>query len=259
MAASSSSTGSRGLSTFTGFLNDKFRLAKLGDHHPLNGKRFSELPIHLQERVEDTQLTLHILDRSAPDRARLDIFERVNSGVALTRQQMRNAIYNGRGTRWISRMALHDSFRQATGGSLNPKTMRDREAINRFAAFHLLGWKSYDNGDMDGFLARGIDRLDSLDDDGMNGVGLDFAGSISLNYRLFGVHSFRRSLVKQRDNVRRMVLNIALFDVLSCVFSRISEQMVTSSIDTIRLQIVNLVKNDEFKNAIRYLRIAHIR
>ena len=212
--------GLQRLSTFKGFLADQFRLAKMGDNHPLAGKRFSDLPIQLQERVEDTQLTLHILDRSAPERARLDIFERVNSGVALTRQQMRNAIYSGAGTRWLARMASHDSFLRATGGSLNPKTMRDREAINRFAAFHLLGWKSYDNGDMDGFLARGIAQLDSLDVEMMNSISQDFTDSMCRNHQLFGAHAFRRSLIEPRNDIRRMVLNIALFDVLSWIFSR---------------------------------------
>lgn len=244
--------GLQRLSTFKRFLSDEFRLAKIGNDHPLDGKRFSDLPIQLQERVEDTQLTLHILDRSAPERARLDIFERVNSGVGLTRQQMRNAIYSGAGTRWLSRMASHDSFLRATGRSLNPKTMRDREAINRFAAFHLLGWRSYDNGDMDGFLARGIYRLDSLDEEEIHDISQVFTDSMCRNYRLFGAHAFRRSLIEQHDDVRRMVLNIALFDVLSCLFLRISEDTVTSYGDRIRIRIVNLIKNKDFNNAIRY-------
>ncbi len=87
--------GQQRLVTFKRFLADDFPLTKLGEGHPLNGHRFSDLPIYLQERVEDTQLTLNILDHNTPERARLDIFQRVNSGETLTRQQMRNALYYG--------------------------------------------------------------------------------------------------------------------------------------------------------------------
>src|SRR5450830_1477801 len=128
--------GLQRLTTFARFLGNELRLTGLTSEnvsgHALEGKYFSELPLNLQERVQDTQLTMYILDAKAPERARLDIFERVNSGEPLTRQQMRNALYNGPATQWLKLAAEKDSFRDATGRSLNVKTMRDREAINRF-------------------------------------------------------------------------------------------------------------------------------
>jgi hypothetical protein len=134
--------GLQRLVTFTRYMNDEFPLSKLGDgredalqENPLLGKRFSDLPINLQERIEDTQLTLYILDSKAPERAKLDIFERVNSGEPLARQQMRNCLFSGPATKWLGRAAENKAFLNATGGSLNKKTMRDREAINRFCAF----------------------------------------------------------------------------------------------------------------------------
>src|SRR5260370_4405383 len=107
---------------------------------------------------------MYILDAKAPERASMDIFERVNSAEQITRQQMRNALYNGPATIWLKQAAEGDAFRSATGQTLNPKTMRDREAINRFCAFKLLGWTSYKTGDMDGFLAEGLTKLATLSD-----------------------------------------------------------------------------------------------
>ena len=75
------------------------------------------------------RLTPYVLDEKAPIRAKFDIFERVNSGAPLTRQQMRNCLYNGDGTIWLKDAAESDSFIRATGASLNRKDMRDREAI----------------------------------------------------------------------------------------------------------------------------------
>ena len=68
----------------------------------------------------------------APERARLDIFDRVNSGVPLSRQQMRNSLDYGKATKWLREASESTEFMQATGHSLDQKTMRDREVINRF-------------------------------------------------------------------------------------------------------------------------------
>ena len=225
--------GLQRLSTFLRFLNDRLTLAGLGADHPLTGKKFSTLPLNLRERVEDTQLTLYILDKSAPRRAQLDIFERVNGGEVLSRQQMRNAIYNGPGTRWLTEIARSDSFLKATGRSLDKKIMRDREAVNRFAAFHVLGWESYRNGDMDEFLARTIEKLNKTGDDGLDELGRKFTRSMERNYDLFRDHSFRKSLWDARDFVRRSVINIALFDVLSWAFAKIPDTAIEMEGDLI--------------------------
>ena len=242
--------GLQRLTTFVRFLGDKLALTKLGHGHPLNGKRFSDLSIQLRERVEDTQLTLYILDKDAPQRARLDIFERVNSGDILTRQQMRNAIYSGPGTRWLSDMAKEKSFLTATDRSLNAKTMRDREAINRFAGFCLLGWESYVNGDMDEFLAQTLERLNREGDDVRRELKGAFIQSMHNNYELFGHHAFRRSLATDRD--KRSVINLALFDVLSWAFTQISSRKIDEEGDEIGQIIIDLVTNTTFKEAITY-------
>ena len=242
--------GLQRLTTFVRFLGDKLALTGIGRDHPLNGRRFSDLPIHLQERVEDTQLTLYILDKDAPKRARLDIFERVNSGAVLTRQQMRNAIYNGPGTRWLSGMAKKKIFLTATGRSLNAKTMRDREAINRFAGFCLLGWKSYDNGDMDEFLAKTLERLNSEDDGVLHELENAFVRSMRKNHELFGRHAFRRSLAT--DQGKRSVINISLFDVFSWAFTKIPRREINEDGEEIAQLVIDLFLEPDFENAITY-------
>ena len=68
--------GLQRLTTFARFLGNQFKLAGLATGedravpHALEGKSFSDLPLSLQERVQDTQLTMYILDAKAPERAR---------------------------------------------------------------------------------------------------------------------------------------------------------------------------------------------
>jgi len=242
--------GLQRLTTFVRFISNELKLTGLGENHPLEGKRYSDLPVNLQERVEDTQLTLYILDKNAPQRAKLDIFERVNSGSVLTRQQMRNALYNGPGTTWLYKMTCCNHFLNATGGSLNAKTMRDREAVNRFAAFHILGPKAYDSGDMDDYLASAISHLNAKDDDWLSGLGTRFRLSMDNNHTLFEKHAFRKSLAWNQDG--RTVINISLFDVMSTILSVIPKQVVDDNADEIFGRVVDLINDDDYTHAITY-------
>ena len=101
--------GLQRLSTFWRFVNEEEPL-RLPEQSDLNGKRFSELGNKLQNRIEDCNLILYVIDSKVPERARLDIFERVNGGVPLTRQQMRNCLYMGPGTTLVERGSGQPTF-----------------------------------------------------------------------------------------------------------------------------------------------------
>lgn len=251
--------GLQRLTTFHRFTTDRFRIRGLSSverstPHPLEGRRFSELPLQLQERILDTQLITYILDSKAPERARLDIFERVNSGEPLTRQQMRNALYSGNGTSWLKAAADSERFKNTTGGSLDRLKMRDREAINRFCAFYLLGWGSYRSGDMDGFLASALLKMNDMAEEGLNELRERFNRSMALNYSLFGDHAFRKSLSAGDKYAKRNVLNIALWDVCSVLFAKRAYEISDSqrTLDDVRDAVRHLVKGEQFQKSITY-------
>lgn len=247
--------GLQRLTTFSRFLNNDFALLLKAREdqpaHPLDGKKYSGLPLQLQERIEDTQLTLYILDAKAPERAKLDIFERVNSGAPLYRQQMRNCLYNGPATKWLKDAANSPEFLAATGRSLDSKSMRDREAINRFCGFYLLGEESYARGDMDGFLARALEEMQG------GAVNLEylydkFLYSMKVNRYLFNDHAFRKSLARLDKHASRSVLNIALFDVCSVLFAEVDKNMVKLHDSDLREAFGMLIGDETFNHAITY-------
>lgn len=248
--------GLQRLTTFRMFLDGGFKLtfptsAETEDKRSaLSGKRFKELSLNLQERLEDTQLTLYILDSKAPERAKLDIFERVNSGETLTRQQMRNCLYNGEATLWLRDAAKNSEFLSATGGSLDSKKMRDREAINRFCAFSLLGPSGY-KGDMDGFLARCLDKMNGLSKEELSRLRRTFEQSMINNEVLFSHHAFRKSLAGA-DHQSRSVLNIALFDICSVLLAHLPSRELEKYKAAIRNALRTLLSNEEFIKAITY-------
>jgi hypothetical protein len=250
--------GLQRLTTFKRFLNNDFPLTSLGDgdkatkgNTPLTGKRFKNLPINLQERIEDTQLTLYILDAKAPERAKLDIFERVNGGVPLTRQQMRNCLYNGAATIWLKAAADSESFLTVTGQSLDKKSMRDREAINRFCAFRLLGVDKY-KGDMDGFLAETLEKMNQLSKAELTSLRERFDHAMRVNRSLFNNHAFRKSLASDDEHTGRSVINIAFFDVCSVLLAEVDEKLLERNADRLKERIRELIKGSTFNHAITY-------
>ncbi|MBK6999104.1 MAG: DUF262 domain-containing protein [Rhodoferax sp.] len=247
--------GLQRLTTFNRFLADEFSLILRADEdqpaHPLDGKKYGELPLLLQERIEDTQLTLYILDAKAPERAKLDIFERVNSGVSLTRQQMRNCLFNGPATQWLKKASKNPEFLSASGRSLDSKSMRDREAINRFCAFYLIGEEKYSGGDMDAFLARALEKMQKESTD-LDQLYSTFTYSMKVNRYLFGNHAFRKSLEHCEALASRTVLNIALFDVCSVLLADIDKDIINNNTQALREMFSSLIKDAVFNHAITY-------
>ena len=239
--------GLQRLSTFKNYHGDGFGL-RLPDRPDLNGLRFSELPMKYQNRVEDCNLIFYIIDAKAPEQARLDIFERVNGGVPLTRQQMRNCLFMGKATAFLKAEAASDLFLDATGKSLNWKTMRDREFVNRFCAFRVLGVDLY-RGDMDNYLAECLTQMNEMADCDLAHLNSTFHRGLANNLQLFDRHCFRKSLVAQE---RRSVINASLWDVMSTGLCGYSEDIVAEKADELRRAIWGLLEDEEFIASITY-------
>ena len=252
--------GLQRLSTFNRFMKDELKL-NLPDRKELDGRKFSDLKPKLQNRIEDCNLIFYTIDSRVPERARLDIFERVNGGVPLTRQQMRNCLYMGQATRFLKEESRTDVFLKATGRSLNTKTMRDREFVNRFCAFQILDLKEYrgdmDNfeyrgdmrGDMDNFLAKCLYRMNKFEESELSRLSAEFRKGLANNYMLFEEHAFRKYKPSQE---RRSVLNASLWDVMSTGLSRYAEDRVLARAAPLREAVRTLFDDEEFDRAITY-------
>ncbi|MCY3959815.1 MAG: DUF262 domain-containing protein [Chloroflexi bacterium] len=237
--------GLQRLSTFHRFVNNELRL-RLSERPELDGKRFCDLPHRIQNRVEDCNLILYILDAKVPDQTRLDIFERVNGGVPLTRQQMRNCLYMGDATRFLRKESRTDLFKRATGGSLRWQTMRDREFVNRFCAFQILDLDEY--RDMDEFLARCLTKMNKQVDV-LPILSRQFELTLGNNLHLFGKHAFRKHAP---DQEHRSVINASIWDVMSTGLSRYSQQSVEEHSERLQAEFYRLLQDEDFMNAITY-------
>ena len=243
--------GLQRLSTFRHFMrgrfmserNDGFKL-QLSERPELNGKRFEDLPPRLQNRLEDCNLILYIIDAAAPEQTRLDIFDRVNGDVALTRQQMRNRLYSGLATEFLRKASGTDLFQEATGGSLRRTTMRDREFINRFCAFQILSLDEY--RDMDEFLAMGLTKMNQ-EPYLIHMLSNRLQATLLNNLKIFGMHAFRRY---DEDQKHRNVINASLWDVMSSGLASASGDIVEQRSTELRARFQLLLQQRDFSDSI---------
>ena len=238
--------GLQRLSTFKNFIDGELRL-RLPEQSELNGKRFAELEAKLQNRIEDCNLTLYVIDAKAPERARLDIFDRVNSGVPLSRQQMRNCLYLGPATRFLKKEAERELFREATGDSLNRAQMRDREFINRFCGFQLFLIDDY-RGDMDLFLSQTLKCMNALGPEEFENLSAQLQTGLANNHNLFGRYAFRKHTAEQEG--RRGFINASLWDVMCTGLSKYDEETVNAHKTMLLSAFYDLLVNVEFNDAI---------
>jgi len=238
--------GQQRLTTFLRYISNEFALQGLASENLLNNKKFEDLSPKLQNRLEDTQLTLYSIDNKVPEEARLDIFERVNSGVPLTRQQMRHALYSGPATNWLKEQAQQEPFLKIVNflKDSDKKEMRDREIINRFCGFYLLGVEKYDS--MDKFLAQSLKYM-NMNEAELTELANRFQSSLKNNYSVFGKYTFRKH-TKAKDRLNPF--NVAIFDVFSVYLARYPEQEVLDKADKIRQAFYALMANDKFFKAI---------
>lgn len=239
--------GRQRLTTLQRFIQGDLRL-DLEDRPALHRRHFTDLAVSLQNRVEDCQLLFYIIDHAVPERARLDIFERVNGGEKLTRQQMRNAIYNGPATVFLREEAELDLFINATGKSLSAPRMLDREFVNRFCSFTLFPITEY-KGDMDEWLANGLKTMNTLSEGERESLRVRFHRSLQNNLDVFGKHAFRKH---KRSDQPRSVLNASLYDVMITGLSRVDEGTVAAKTEQLRRCFYARMDNERFIKSITY-------
>jgi Protein of unknown function DUF262 len=181
------------------------------------GRRFTDLAVQWQRRINNTQLVINVIDPTTPPDVMYDIFKRINTGgTPLNAQEIRHCMSKPRSRAILKRMTHTSAFYAATNGLTDHIRMNDREMALRFTAFHLLGLREYtEQPAMESFLMRTTRLMDNpaeLPDVAVEELESSFEMAMSNTHLLFGEHAFRKW--PQNSNGRSPI-NRALFETWS--------------------------------------------
>ncbi|MGW3977177.1 DUF262 domain-containing protein [Streptomyces mirabilis] len=190
---------------------EPLRLADLEYLGQYDGMRFEDLPGRMQTRILETELSVLLIRRGTPEEARFNIFARINTGgQPLTRQELRHALIPGPAREFLAKLAESSFFLDATGHSVNPARMAERELCLRFLAFWMTPPERYVTQDFDGFLRAAMHDINHLGSTELLVLERDFYRAMFASEQVFGVQAFRKQF---SGSTRRYPINKALFEV----------------------------------------------
>lgn len=236
--------GLQRLSTINEFVvQEKFKLTNLEFLEKWKGCKFSELPYSLRSTIEETNFNAYFVRKNTPKNVKYNIFKRINTGgLVLTPQEIRNALYQGKATKFLSKMSKNENFLLATSNSIKTDRMLDREFCLRYIAFTKLLLDEYNNS-IDDFLISGMEFLNKSEDQELEKYYSEFQNTMDVIYRIFGEYSFR----KMRFDGRRTPINKAIFEGWSVIISKLSEgdqNKIISNSKVVRKKFTEICENN---------------
>lgn len=239
--------GLQRLTTLKRFIIDKtLRLQNLEFLKKFDGCGFDDLPLYLRTRIEETHITVYIINPGTPSDVKHNIFKRINTGgLMLTSQEIRHALNQGIPADFIKELADLPEFHKATHNYLkNHKRMEDRDFVTRFVSFYLEGYAHY-NSELDDFLNDSMGRLKEFSTVERQQIKINFTKAMNGAHQLFGKYAFRKRF-ETDDKIHP--LNKALFDTWSVNLAQLSEKELKNLIrkkDVVIYKFIELMNNDE--------------
>jgi len=188
------------------------RLNGLQSLKDLEGKAFKELSRPLQRRIQETELTMHVIRVGTPPNVKFNIFFRINQGgLPLNAQEIRNALFRGEWRDRVRQLASSLVFLEATEHRIKGERMEDLELVLRFAALYSLRAKSRQGDEnLDDFLNDFVERRSSKWTAGeWKDVEEAFERALEFAPRVFGYIVFRKYSL---PNASRRPINRGLFE-----------------------------------------------
>ena len=222
--------GRQRLTAFFKFMNDGFALKNLKNLPSRYEHKFSELDPLTQSKIEDYQLQAYLILPPTPDQVQYDIFERVNrAGTPLNKQEIRNAINQGKSTELLNKVVKSSPFKDITADAFaKDKRMKAQYLVLRLISFYLWRMELFPNNwplqtrilyefknsdDMFSFYMRCINRFSPNDEAKLTEkLNLGFANF--LNY-------CTPDDLRIKSNGKKTPINMNIFEVILYIMIRI--------------------------------------
>lgn len=235
--------GLQRISTFKSFILDKsLQLTGLQFLTDLEKNKYDDLPRHYQRRIDETELTVYLIEPGTPSEVKYNIFERVNTGgLPLNPQELRQAMNPGKAIAILKELANLTAFKTVTNLSPRKKQrMDDHEFILGFLAFTLNNYENYPaNKGRNYFLNEVMKQLTKIDVNSEEEIKNKFIIAMNAAYSIFGDSAFRKS--------QRSPVNKSLFEVWSVTLSKLNSQDIEKLInykETLNEKFQQKMEND---------------
>lgn len=233
--------------TLNEYIKDGFALKDLTGLKFLNGKKYSQLPLNLQTKIEDKGLNIYILKATTPSNVIYQLFDRINTGgTALSRQEVRNGIYIGKSTILLKELAEESIFKIALNNSISNKRMKDREIVLRYLSFKIRGYENY-SSDLSPFVEETMQIINEMPNEQINLLKLDFKNIMKWSHEIFGEHNFRIPI----DNIKKGFVNVSVFESVGLTLSQCSEIFLEKNKEKLKSNYFILTSNEEYLSAVK--------
>lgn len=251
--------GLQRITTIHDYIKGSFKLSGLEYLTTLEGLGYRDLDRAMMRRIEETELVINVIQPGTPEEVMINIFKRINTGgVPLNGQEIRNALNKGPVREFLKNLAAHQSFRKATGDSINDARMEGQEMVLRFLAFSITPYSEYKTIELDSFLNEAMRKLNSMTEWDRAELAASFVKAMELSHSIFGRHAFRKPKFDQQGNPSDSLNRISkpLFEAWAIALSGLSDDSgltAVRSASEIRREFAALVKNDnDFVISISY-------
>lgn len=219
--------GLQRLCTFKNFFVDNtLKIHDLEILSQLNGQTSTDLDFFDRTNMKMFPVTLNVISGDVSAYAVSLIFKRVNSaGLQLKPAEIRNALFQGQATQLLAEMVKLPIFIKLVSNHISTRRMADRDYATRYLAFLLGSFEDY-KGHMEQFLFDAMRFVNGLPETSIPSILEKFSASLEFCMRLFGVEAFR--IPRQKDAKRKNSISLALFEILTVSFSRLSDKQETS-------------------------------
>ncbi len=219
--------GLQRLSTIRNFcVNKTLKLTNLEFLHHLNGKGWDGIGEDLQRVIEEAQVVIYKIMPGTPTDVKFNIFKRINTGgLALEPQEIRHALFQGKPADLVAELSKSKAFVEATSGEIDTHRMLDRNFVNRFLCFYLLGYENY-NSDLDNYMNKAMASIYDKSEQELDAIRSDFKKAMILAKEVFGKEAFRKIT---SDNFLNTLppINESLFDLISVQFAVLNDDEIT--------------------------------
>lgn len=223
--------GRQRLTALFDYMDDKFALKDLKILSKKYEKKFSELDPVSQSKIEDYQLQANVIVPPTSEQVKFDIFDRVNrGGVKLNKQEIRNALHQGKSTEVLNKTVRLKLFKEITGDAFDKDDrMKAQYFVLRFLSFYL--WKNgrlnidgeYKYIDSDELFSTTMDFINELDD--VSEIDRILEKTMA-NCRVY----LDPEVFRLNSHGKRTPINMNVFETVMYVMSKINNKHDVSSV-----------------------------